>query len=212
MSATLGDAGLEPVAISALEHWAYCPRQCGLIYLEQTFTDNLFTLRGHRAHARVHTEGERDRPGLRRLYSVQLWSARLGLSGRADCVEQHEDGSVYPVEHKVGRRRRWDHDDIQLCAQALCLEEMTGRPVPRGAVFYTASQARREVVFDARLRQAVEETAAAIRAMLAGRRLPPPVDDARCDDCSLAPTCLPAVVGHPARERAWQAALYRVTE
>jgi CRISPR-associated exonuclease Cas4 len=211
MASLSDEADRDLVPISALEHYVYCPRQCALIHVEQTFTDNVFTLRGRRSHERVDTAGQVRRPGLRTLYAVPLWSDRLGLSGRADCVEFDADGTPYPVEHKVGRRRRWAHDDVQLCAQALCLEEMTGRPVPRGAVFYHASQARREVDCDARLRALVEETTRAVRALLAGARLPPPVEDARCDDCSLAGACLPGVIGHPARERAWRAELYRLT-
>jgi CRISPR-associated exonuclease Cas4 len=200
----------ETVPISALEHYVYCPRQCALIHVEQTFDDNVFTLRGKRSHERVDMAGQVNRPGRRTVHALPLWSDRLGLVGRADCVEFDEAGTPYPVEHKVGRRRRWEHDDIQLCAQALCLEEMTGRGVPLGAIFYHASQARREVVCDAALRARVEEAVAAVRAMLRAGRLPPPVDDERCDDCSLAAACLPGVIGRPARERAWRAALYRL--
>jgi CRISPR-associated exonuclease Cas4 len=211
MSSVSDEVDRDPIPISALEHHVYCPRQCALIHIEQTFDENVYTLRGRRSHERVDTARQVSRPGLRALYATPLWSNRLGLVGRADCVEFDAAGTPFPVEHKVGRRRRWDHDDIQLCAQALCLEEMTGRAVPRGAVFYHASQARREVVCDAGLRARVEAVIGAVRAMLAERRLPPPVNDARCDDCSLYDACLPGVVGHPARERAWQAALYRLT-
>lgn len=202
-------AELEPVAISALEHYAYCPRQCGLIHIEATFDENQFTMRGRRAHERVDTVGGETRPGRRRLHAAPLWSDRLGLTGRADAIEFDADGTSYPVEHKVGRLRRAEHDDIQLCAQALCLEEMTGRPVPAGAVFYHGSRARREVVFDARLRALTEAAIVAVRAMLASTRLPQPVDDARCLDCSLLDACLPRFLVHPARTRAAYAALFR---
>jgi CRISPR-associated exonuclease Cas4 len=184
-------AGLEPVMLSALEHYSYCPRSCALIHIEQTFTDNVYTVRGQQAHERVDDPGDELRAGVVREYGLPLWSERLGLIGRGDLVEFTLDGP-YPVEYKSGKKRQWGHETIQLCAQALCLEEMTGQPVTRGAVYYRASRARREVVFDAALRQLVAETAAAVRAMLAGGVLPPPIDDARCTHCSLIDTCLPA--------------------
>lgn len=198
---------LEPVLISALEHWSYCPRQCALIHLEQIFDENVFTLRGRLAHERVDEIAHETRPGIRREYAVPLWSHRLGLVGRADLVEFSASG-IYPVEYKVGRRRQWGHEAIQLCAQAICLEEMLEQEVPRGAIYYHGSRARREVAFDRVLRRQVEETTAAVRAMLRDLAMPPAVNDARCRHCSLHDACLPAVVGRPVRERAWRAALF----
>lgn len=203
-----GAEELELVPISALEHFSYCPRQCGLIHLEQVFDDNVFTLRGRLAHERVDEVHHETRPDLRREYAVPLWSRRLGLIGRADLVEFTATGP-YPVEHKVGKKRAWDHETIQLCAQAMCLEEMLGQAVPRGAIYYHGSRARREVEFDAALRRQVEETTAAVRAMLRDLALPAAVHDARCRHCSLQDACLPAVVGRPARARAWRAELFR---
>ena len=202
---------LETVPISALEHYSYCPRQCGLIHVEQTFDENIYTLRGRRAHERVDEIRHETRPGVRAEYALPLWSRRLGLIGRADLVEFRPEGP-YPVEHKVGKKRRWGHDTLQLCAQALCLEEMLGVPVPRGAVYYHGSRARQEVELDAPLRRAVEETTVAVRAMLRDLVMPGPVDDARCPHCSLNDACLPGIVGHPVRERGWQANLFRVTD
>lgn len=202
---------LEPIPISALEHFSYCPRQCGLIHLEQIFDENVFTLRGRLAHQRVDETDHETRPEVRREYGLPLWSRRLGLIGRADVVEFGLDGP-YPIEHKIGKQRRWEHETIQLCAHAICLEEMLEVPVPRGAVYYHGSRKRREVHFDAALRAQVETLVEAARAMLRDQVLPAAPNDARCRHCSLNEACLPAVVGRPARARAWRAALYRLAD
>jgi CRISPR-associated exonuclease Cas4 len=203
---TWAEADLIP--ISALEHWSYCPRQCGLIHLEQTYDENLFTLRGNRVHQRADDPGEASAHGVRAARAVPLWSDRLGLTGRADVVEFPGD-VPFPVEYKAGVRRTWRHEALQLCAQAVCLEEMLGVAVPAGAVWYHASRERREVVFDEPLRAAVAEATAAIRAMLAGGRLPPAVDDKRCPACSLRDACLPGILASPARLRGAVAELFR---
>jgi CRISPR-associated exonuclease Cas4 len=195
------------VLISALEHWSYCPRQCALIHLEQTFDENLYTLRGRMLHEKVDQPESEQREGVRIERGLPLWSDRLGLVGRADVVEFHAL-TPYPVEYKHGPRRKWGHDDLQLCAQALCLEEMTGQPVPRGAIYHHGSRRRREVVFDPDLRALVEEAVRAIRQMLAQDRLPPPVNDQRCTHCSLQSSCLPAVVADPVRQRGARQSLF----
>ena len=200
---------LDLVMISALEHYSYCPRQCALIHLEQTFDENIYTVKGHMLHERVDEEASELKGEVRIERAVPLWSRRLGLVGRADVVEFH--GQVpFPVEYKVGPRRKWGHDDLQLCAQALCLEEMTGQKVPRGAIYHHGSRRRREVAFDEPLRQRVAEAVADIRQMLTARTLPPAVNDARCHHCSLKDSCLPSVVGEVARVRALQASLFHV--
>jgi CRISPR-associated exonuclease Cas4 len=202
---------LEPVLISALEHWSYCPRQCALIHLEQTFDENIYTVQGHMLHERVDEEASELRGDVRIERAVPLWSRQLGLVGRADVVEFH--GEVpFPVEYKVGRRSKWGHDDLQLCSQALCLEEMTEQMVPRGAIYHHGSRRRREVIFDDALRQRVVEAVADIRQMLAAGVLPPAVNDARCKHCSLIDSCLPSVIGEAGRVRALQASLFRVSE
>ena len=116
----------EFVMISALEHWSYCPRQCALIHVEQTFDENLYTLRGRAVHKRVDEPVVEEQAGVRIERALPLWSKALGLIGKADVVEFHGE-TVYPVEYKHGPHREQEHDDLQLCAQALCLEEMTGR-------------------------------------------------------------------------------------
>ena len=198
---------LPVLLISALEHWSYCPRQCGLIHLESVWDENLYTLRGRQAHERADLPGERWEGGVRVVRGMPLWSERLGLYGVADVVE-FQGETPYPVEYKVGERRQWAHERIQICAQALCLEEMLGVPVPAGAVSYRGSRRRREVAFDAGLRDRTVRAIHEVRAMLRGGRLPPAVNDARCPNCSLIESCLPAVVGSPHRLGAFRALLY----
>jgi CRISPR-associated exonuclease Cas4 len=197
----------ELVPISALEHWSYCPRQCALIHLEQTYDENLYTLRGTRAHRAADEAGADTARGVRVVRAMPLWSERLGLTGRADAVEFRGE-TPYPVEYKSGRARRWGHEAIQVCAQAICLEEMLGLPVPAGAVWYHGSRQRREIEFDAGLRALVAEMTAAVRATLAGTRLPEAPNDARCPKCSLFEACLPALAARPARLRGIMAELF----
>jgi len=199
------------VLISALEHWSYCPRQCALIHLEQTYDENLYTLRGNRAHRQAHETGAATEGGVRLARGVPLWSDRLGLVGKADVVEFHGD-TPFPVEYKAGGRRAWGHEALQLAAQALCLEEMLDTPVPAGAIWYHGSRQRRDVPIDAPLRALVPEATAAVRAMLAGSRLPPAPNDARCPKCSLFDACLPDLAANPARIRGHQGALFRVDD
>ncbi len=202
----------EPIAISALQHWAYCPRQCGLIHLEQVFADNLHTARGNAVHRLVDTPGYEIKSGVRIERSLPLWSERLGLVGKADLVEFHPGGHVFPVEFKHGRKRQKNHDDLQLAAQALCLQEMLDRPVPRGAIFHASSHRRREVEISAELARQVEDTANAIRTMLRCGRLPDPVNDARCRHCSLFDSCQPQVLTASASQARLRRNLFEITD
>jgi len=189
----------DPIPLSALQHWIYCPRQCGLIHLEQAFADNIHTARGQAVHHLVDTPGYEIKSGVRVERALPLWSDRLGLIGKADLVEFHPDGTVFPVEFKHGGKRQKLHDDIQLAAQAMCLEDMLGHPVPKGAIFHATSHRRREVDITPELKQLVIETAEAIRAMLISGKLPPPVNDARCKECSLKEICQPEALAERAR-------------
>lgn len=201
----------DPIMISALEHYSYCPRQCALIHQEQTFDENLYTLRGRVVHEQVDEPDAELISGVRVERALPLWSDRLGLVGKADVVEFH--GEVpYPVEYKHGPRRQKDHDDLQLCAQALCLEEMTGQPVPKGAIFHHSSRRRREVEFSSQLRGQVEQSVSEVRRMLASATLPPAVNDARCQHCSLQDSCLPTAVSEKARLKGFARTLFVVSE
>lgn len=182
------------IPLSALNQYAYCPRRSYLIHAEGEFKENVHTLRGSHAHERVDGLKHEVSAGVRVEYGLPVWNHQLGLTGKCDAVEFHPDSSVYPVEYKHGKRRRWINDDLQLAAQAMCLEETLGRPVPKGAIYHQQSRRRREVMIDEALRQAVETAAREVRQLLAGKKLPPPVDDVRrCPECSLRDICQPEI-------------------
>ncbi len=188
----------DPIALSALQHWCYCPRQCALIHIEQVFDDNLYTQRGQALHKRVDDPGFEVRNGLRIERALPLFSDRFGLVGKADVVEFLPDGTPYPVEYKHGsRHKRADIaicDEVQLAAQALCLEEMFGRPVWEGALYYASSRRRRVVAVDAGLRAKTLAAIAAVRELLAAGITPSPLADEHCPACSLHDLCQPDAV------------------
>lgn len=200
------------VTISAIEHYAYCPRQCALIYVEQVFEDNAYTTRGQIVHERVHGAEDaltRSAEGVEIRRGLPLYSDRLGLIGRADLVEMRPEGP-YPVEYKSGRVHRTPAE-LQLCAQALCLEEMYGLPTPRGAIYRAAARTRREVEFTVALRQRTVQVIRDVRELLLRAQAPPPAANPRlCPRCSLREVCLPDVVRESARLRGMQSALFRV--
>ena len=198
----------DPVPISALQHWSYCPRQCALIHVEQVFAQNVHTARGNAVHTLVDEPRAEHAGTVRIERALPLWCERLGLIGKADLVEFAADGSAYPVEYKHGPRRQHLHDDLQLAAQAMCLEEMTGKPVPTGAIFHFSSRRRREVSIDAGWRVAVAHATSAVRTLLASTTLPPPVNDARCRHCSLIELCQPKVLAAHERYHRLLADLY----
>ena len=190
---------VDPIPLSALQHWQYCPRQCGLIHLEQVFDDNVHTLRGQAVHAKADQPGVETAKGVRVERALPLWHDGLGLIGKSDVVEFLAGGVPYPVEYKHGSRNKAADiaacDDIQLAAQAMCLEGMTGQHVNEGALYYATSRRRRVVPITAQLRADVVQTAEAIRQMLASGKLPPPLGGEqavrRCKACSLQDRCQP---------------------
>jgi len=193
----------EPVPLSALQHALYCERQCALIHVERAWAENRFTAEGRVLHAAADRQDARMRRGVRVVTALPLASRRLRLAGVADAVEFRAgpDGeTAYPVEYKRGRPKRHRADEVQLCAQALCLEEMTGRPVPEGALFYGEPKRRTVVAFDAELRALTERTAARTADILGAATLPPAIYDAgKCLSCSLVEICRPRLAGRSAR-------------
>lgn len=189
----------EQISLSALQHWHYCPRQCGLIHLEQVFDENVHTLRGQAVHAKVDKPGVETTKGVRVERAMPLWHDELGLVGKADVVEFLPGGVPYPVEYKHGSRNKAADiaacDDIQLAAQAMCLETMLGKTVAEGALYYATSKRRRVVPITAQLRAEVVQTVQAVRQMLTSAKLPPPLvaEQAarRCKACSLLERCQP---------------------
>jgi len=191
------------VPISALQHWLFCPRQCALIHVERLWSENRLTAEGRILHARADGGAGDRRKGLQTLRAVEIGSERLGLHGVADVVEV-EGEVIRPVEYKRGRPKPHRADEVQLCAQALCLEEMTGRRIPEGALFYGETRRRKAVVFDDELRTLTLRIAAEVRAMIATGQVPPPVfDKHRCRACSLIELCRPERMQAPPHIHAW---------
>lgn len=189
--------GRRSVPISALEHYAYCPRQAALIHVEAYFESNVDTVRGDLAHAAVDRIGAgSDRRRQRVWRSLPVWSQRLGVHGVCDVV-QFGPGGPLPVEHKSGAYRKDGPADLQVAAQVMCLREMFDAPVPHGVVFTGRDRRRHEVTVGPELTERVATVAEEVRSLLDGGKLPAPVLDARCRACSLRPGCLPEVTVHP---------------
>jgi CRISPR-associated exonuclease Cas4 len=187
------------LAISALQHYAYCPRQFALIHLEQAWSDNHFTAQGNVLHERVDSQEAETRGSKRTERSVEVRSERLGLYGKLDLLEVIKDGGgakrYVPVEYKRGKRKVMDWDRIQVCAQALCLEEMRDVAISEGALWYWQERLREVVVLDERLRIDTLACIESARAVLQSHVTPPPTTDTkRCKACSLVDDCVPAVV------------------
>lgn len=205
----------DPIPISALQHAVFCLRQAALIHVERLWTDNRLTAEGSVLHEAAHDPGKRTRGAIRRVTALPLACGRLNLAGIADLVEfrSRDDGgeTPFPVEYKRGKVKQHRADEVQLCAQAFCLEEMTGQPVPEGALFYAETKRRVAVPIDADLRQLTEEITLAFGAILAQGLTPPAEYRAnRCRACSLIELCRPKVIGRSAlgfRERVISAAL-----
>jgi CRISPR-associated exonuclease Cas4 len=186
------------VPISALEHWSFCRRQCGLIHVEGLWAENRLTVEGQHLHELVDLPGLEQRPGLRKARALPLRCSRLSLVGRADMVAffadpAYPEGRPYPVEYKRGAKTDFRHAELQLCAQALCLEEMLGVSVTNGAIYFGRSRRRREVNFDSTLRRETEAAALGVAAMLRSLKTPPPEPGPRCEQCSLRTVCIPGL-------------------
>lgn len=181
----------DPVQLSALQHFAFCPRQCALIHVEGVWAENAQTARGQQNHERVHSGGNEGREGTRTLRALPLVSRQYGIAGVADVVELLPDGSPRPVEYKSGKAKPRLADEVQLAGQALCLEEMFGVSIPEGFIYHVASRKRRAVAFTPELRAAVLAAVDGVRELLRTRVLPAPAADERCQFCSLYDECEP---------------------
>lgn len=213
----------ELLPLSGLQHLAFCERQWALIHLEQTWVENRLTVEGRHLHERADKPGGKSRRDLRIVRGLAIHSLRLGLSGRADVVEFHrlaEDSSAlspdigdvpdfgvpltdlrgrwqpFPVEYKRGKPKRGNCDRVQLCAQALCLEEMLGASIPTGALFYGQTRRRQDVAFESAIRDETERLAARMNELFRAGVTPlVPYESGRCDHCSLYDRCLPKTTG-----------------
>jgi CRISPR-associated exonuclease Cas4 len=186
------------IQLSALQHYAFCPRQCALIHVEQVWTENLLTAEGRIMHEHVHDEGDESRGDVRIERGASLRSLRLGLIGKADVIEYHRqaDGTwqAFPVEYKRGKPKPDDSDKIQLCAQAICLEEMLNASIPAGALFYGKTRRRLDVGFDETLRLETEAAAIKTHELIDAGITPAPVYAKRCESCSLMAECMPKTI------------------
>ena len=201
--------------LSALQHLLFCERQCALIHLEQIWVENPLTVEGRHLHERVDSRQGESRGDVHLARGIPLRSLRLGLSGKADMVEFHrlsadQPGATLaghagawrplPVEYKRGKPKTHRADEVQLCAQALCLEEMLGASIPVGALFYGQTRRRQEVAFDSVLRELTEATADRLHRLMSSGITPPPVREPKCDRCSLLEVCMPAAPSHSVRK------------
>lgn len=190
--------------ISGLQHLNFCERQWGLIHMEQEWSENVLTAEGAHLHRHVHEQGTESRGGVLMVRGLRLRSLRLGLYGVADMVEFHKTPAgqyPYPVEYKRGRKRHDRSDELQLCAQALCLEEMLNVTVPEGAVYYGQPRRRAMIDLSASLRKEVEHLCRRARELYDLGRIPPPLLAPHCKNCSLREICMPELADKDRSER-----------
>lgn len=178
------------IPIASLNHYAYCPHRCWRIFCTGDFIDNHYTIEGTSLHQRVHTVSTENREYTWQIRAIWLKSEKYRLIGKSDSIKS-DFGEFYPVEYKRGRKDDWLNDALQVCAQALCLEEMTGKTVEIGYVYYAHSHQRQEVKIDQDLRENAIATISNIRSMMETSHMPLPVYKPRCQGCSLYSRCLP---------------------
>ena len=198
----------EALPLSLLNDYLYCPRRAALKIVEGWRAENKHTVLGDIVHEHADLPGYEVAKGIKLLRALPVFSDRLGLNGKCDIVEQHSGGLLCPVEYKKGKRRQFENDDAQLCAQALCLEEMFKLPVERGAVFHAESKRRREVEFTPELRTLTEAAIQQLHRLLALEQVPPAEFKPACEECSLFKICLPRVTSQPASLRRAAAQLF----
>ena len=196
----------DPIPLSLINDYLFCQRRAALKAIEGWRGTNDHTVLGDNVHDQADVSGYEIVKGVTLLRALPVWSDRLRLSGKCDIVERHPDGSLVPVEFKKGKRRKFDNDDAQLCAQALCLEEMFGRDILRGAIFHAKSKRRREVEFTENLRRLTEQAIAAMHRIIEEDAVPRAVHKPQCSECSLFDHCLPEITSvPPALARAYRA-------
>ncbi|MHC5860359.1 CRISPR-associated protein Cas4 [Nostoc sp.] len=181
------------IPIAALNQYSYCPHRCWRMFCAGEFLDNQYTIEGTSLHDRVHTVGEGNREETWQIRAIWLKSNKYNLIGKSDLIEL-ENGEWYPIEYKRGRKGEWDNDELQVCAQALCLEEMTGKSISNGYIYYAHSHQRQLVEISEQLRQSAIATIEAVQTLLFTGAMPKAIKSKRCDGCSLYSHCLPQAV------------------
>jgi len=187
----------DPIPLSLLNDFLYCQRRAALKAIEGWRGTNEHTVVGDSVHEQADISGYETVKGVTLLRALPVWSDRLGLNGKCDIVERHPDGLLVPVEFKKGKRRKFDNDDAQLCAQALCLEEMFRLDIPKGAIFHAKSKRRREVEFTEDLRRLTEQAIEAMHRLIEEEAVPQAVHKPQCSECSLFDHCLPEITSVP---------------
>jgi CRISPR-associated exonuclease Cas4 len=199
----------ETIALSALQHYLFCPRQCALIHVEQIWSENIYTAEGRVLHEQADKPHAESRRGVRTVTAMPLSNDELGIAGVADVVEFHRlEGEraehAYPVEYKRGKPKAHRADEVQLCAQALCLEFMLRQSINEGALYYGKTRRRRVVSIDAELRTLTICTIEAVRTLVLNGRTPAAgYETHRCDSCSLIDDCRPQMLGRYPSVKAW---------
>lgn len=187
--------------LSAIQHFLFCPRQCALIHIEHLWQENVFTVEGRLLHEKAHEQTIEKRNDLRIERGISLRSDALGLIGKADVVEYHKISAglwrPYPIEYKRGRPKIIDCDKVQLCAQAICLEEALKMTIVSGAIFYGRTLRRQEVLFDENIRAETVEAAFRLHEFLSIAKTPRPQYSDKCESCSLIDLCMPRVAREP---------------
>ena len=213
---------MDLLPLSALQHLLYCERQCALIHIEQVWAENEFTVEGNVMHEKAHEGSDETKAGVRIVRGLAVKSESLGLSGQCDVVEFHADGTLLPIEYKRGKPKAHRADEVQLCAQALCLEEMLSqRAIPgpsltevgqdcpiveirEGRLFYGKTRRRTDVTFDADLRALTADAARRLRDLIASGCTPPAVyEERKCEACSLKELCMPQAMRFQRGAKAW---------
>lgn len=194
---------VERLPLSLLNDFLFCERRVGLKLIENLRGENVHTVEGDIAHERADTPGYHVLRGVKVLRALTVWSDRLGLSGKCDVVEKHPDGTFVPIEFKKSRKKSFINDDVQVCAQGICLEETLGLEVKHGAIFFAASKHRREIEFTLNLRQQVESTARALHQLVRERSTPKAEKKKACAHCSLVELCLPDAMRFKRGTAAW---------
>lgn len=183
------------IPLSALQHYAFCPRQCALIHNEQVWAENFLTAQGQQLHSRVDSGEPETRKGIKFERGVQVAAHSLGLTGKMDLLEKDlSTGKITPVEYKRGKPKPSDWDEIQLCAQALCLEEMTGQTIKEGALWYHQTRHRHPVEFSEALRQRTREVIKDVALLFVSGKTPPAKYEKKCNACSLYDLCNPKIM------------------
>jgi len=181
----------ELLPISALQHIVFCERQCALIHLEQVWIENQFTAEGRLLHERTHSQESENRRKKHTERGMPIRSLELGISGMADIIEYNENNMPYPIEYKRGRPKVKNMDEIQLCAEAMCIEEMIGVRLNEGALFYGKTRRRKTIIFNDELRTQTKNAAKRLHELISKGTTPSPIYTQKCRRCSFYDLCKP---------------------